>query len=347
MRVFLTGGTGYIGQALTKTMLARGWIVTALVRNPNTPQARALSTKGAQLATGDVTDRESMRAAMSGADLVVHSAGHWDYGVDQAGKARMQKTNVTGTDNVLGLALELGIPRTVYVSTVQVFGDSGTQPRDETFTRQAPCRTTYEKTKTAAHELARGYQHKGLPLVIVCPHAVIGANDHGIWGYVLRLYLNHAMPLVSWSPNAVQSAVYMDDLTEGVALAAEKGRIGETYLLCGEARTMREHFGYWRQRPGANIPSVWAPPWLMALSFTPLEPLLRLLGLPAFLSRESVAGGATNWYYVSDKAVRELGWTYRSAEAMWLAALDAEIALRPKRTGQSLLQRLKPLDTID
>jgi len=146
------------------------------------------------------------------ADLVVHNAGHWEFGVDEAGKANLHATNVSGTDHVLVLGLELGTPRTVFVSSVQAFGDSGPQPRDETFTRQAPCRTTDEQTKTAAHELARGYQHKGLPLIIVCPHSVIGPNDHGIWEYVLRLYLNHAMPPMSWSPDAIQSAVYIDDL---------------------------------------------------------------------------------------------------------------------------------------
>ena len=121
MKVFLTGGTGFIGQPLTKALLTRGWSVTALVRKPNTIQAQALSKIGAQLSTGDVTDCDSMRAAMNGADIVVHNAGHYEYGVDQAGKQRMHTINVTGTDNVLGLAHDLGIPRTVYVSTVQAF----------------------------------------------------------------------------------------------------------------------------------------------------------------------------------------------------------------------------------
>ena len=70
MKVFLTGGTGFIGQPLTKALLTRGWSVTALVRKPNTPQAQGLGKIGAQLSTGDVTERESMRTAMNSADIV-------------------------------------------------------------------------------------------------------------------------------------------------------------------------------------------------------------------------------------------------------------------------------------
>lgn len=90
MKVFLTGGTGFIGQPLTKALLARGWKVVALVRKSDSPQAQALTNLGAQLAVGDITQRESMRAAMNGAEIVVHNAGHYEYGLDNAGKQRMQ-----------------------------------------------------------------------------------------------------------------------------------------------------------------------------------------------------------------------------------------------------------------
>ena len=347
MKVFLTGGTGFIGQPLARALLARGWNVTALVRKPNGPQARALSKVGAPLTIGDVTERESMRTAMNGADIVVHNAGHYEFGLDKAGKQRIHAINVTGTDNVLGLAHELGIPRTVYVSTVVAFGETGTQVRDETFVRQAPCRTAYERSKTDAHEIALQHQQRGLPLIIVCPHAVIGTNDHSSWGYFLRLYLNHLLPPMGWSPNAIHALVYREDLAEGIALAAEKGRIGEMYFLSGEARSFREHFNYWTKRPGAFRPLVWLPAGLAALTFAPLEPVQRLLGLPAFISRETVLAAATNLYYSSEKAKRELGWSHRSAEAMWSATIDGELELLSRRKGQNLIQRLKPLDAVD
>ena len=347
MKVFLTGGTGFIGQPLTKSLLRRGWSVTALVRKPDTPRAQALKKLGVQLATGDVTERESMRSVMSDTEIVVHNAGQYDVGMDKAGKQRMRSLNVDGTKNVLSLAHELNIPRTIHVSTVQAFGETGRQLRDESFTRQFPCRTIYEQTKTDAHNIALQYQQSGLPLIIVCPHQVIGVNDHSVWGYYLRLFINRIMPPIAWSPNSLYSFVELNDLAEGIALAAEKGRIGETYLLCGERQTLREIFNSWRDKPGGLNMRFWLPTGFMAAFFSLLEPLQRLLGLPAFLSRETVRLGATNWYYCSDKAKHELGWTHRSAEEMWSATIDGEIQLLSKRKNQNLLQRLKPLEMVE
>ena len=347
MKVFLTGGTGFIGQPLTKSLLARGWSVTALVRRPDSPQAKALMKMGAQCYAGDVTERESMRAGMSGTDMVVHNAGHYEYGLDSAGRRRMRAINVTGTENVLGLALELGVPRSIYVSTTQAFGDSGPQRRDETFTRQAPCRTAYEQSKTDAHAIARQYQQRGLALIIVCPNGVIGANDHSPWGYFLRLYLNRRLPPFGWAPNIVMSLVEVNDLAEGIVLAAEKGRIGETYLLAGEPKTNREHIGFWAMKPGAFRILVWLPAGLATMSFALLEPLQRRVGLPAFMSYETVLASSTNWHYSSEKAKRELGWTHRSAPEMWLVTIDGELQLLTGRKRRDLLSRLKPVDASE
>ncbi len=115
MKVFLTGATGFIGKPLTKILLGRGWDVTTVVRAPNSPRAQALSKIGARLAEGDVTRRESMRAAMIDADIVVHNAGTYDYGMNKKGKQRMVAVNVTGTDNVLELARESWCPRVRFI----------------------------------------------------------------------------------------------------------------------------------------------------------------------------------------------------------------------------------------
>lgn len=344
MRVFLTGATGFIGQPLTHALLRRGWEVTALVRKPESSQAQYLSKLGVTLAQGDVTDRESMRPALSGADIVVHNAGFYEYGLDATGSQRAQQINVQGTENTLSLALELGIPRTVYVSTTWAYGDSGSASRDETFQRQAPYQTAYERTKTEAHALAHQYQQRGLPLAIVCPNGVMGVNDHAVIGYFLRLYVNNFLPPMAWAPNSIYSFVEVMDLAEGVALAAEKGRMGETYFLCGEPKSIKEHFGIWNEKPGNFKSRIWMPTSLMEFMFGPLEPLQRAVGLPAFMSRETVRGSACSLNYSSAKAQRELGWTYRSAREMWHGIIDGEIELLAKRRGQNLVARLKPLE---
>jgi dihydroflavonol-4-reductase len=347
MKIFLTGGTGFIGQSLTKRFVARDWQIVALIRKPDSPQAHSLTKMGVQCVTGDITDRESMRVPMQSADIVVHNAGHYELGVNKAGKQRMHEVNITGTDNVLGLAQELGVPRTIYVSTVIAMGDTAGQLRDETFIRRAPCWTAYEQSKTTAHQLALQFQQHGLPLIIVCPNAVVGPNDHSVLGYLLRLYLNRMLPPLGWSPNTIQGYVEVNDLAEGIALTAEKGRIGETYIFSGEFQSIRDVFKHWSKKPGAFKGWLWLPNGLASLLVTPLEPLQRRLGLPAFISRDTVLGAATNLYYSSEKAKQELGWTPRCAEAVWNATIDGELELRSRRKGQNLVQRLKPLDTVD
>jgi dihydroflavonol-4-reductase len=332
MKVFLTGGTGFIGQPLTKALLARGWDVIVLVRKPDSPEARALTRMGAQCARGDVVDRESMRFGMAGADVVIHNAGWFELGVANSAQSIMHSINVTGTDNVLSLALELGIPRTVYISTTAYYGDTGAEARDETHHRHTPYRSCYEQTKAEAHAIALQYQGLGLPLIIICPAHVVGPNDHSPYGYFLRMYLNRLMPPFAWAPNTVHSSVHVTDVAEGIALAAEKGQVGETYILAGESTSLRRLFEIWATQPGGFRVRFFLPFWLVALMFAPLEPIQRWLGLPAFISRETVWSNKGSRNFSSTKAQRELGWTHRPAREMWSSIIEEEHNLRSART---------------
>jgi dihydroflavonol-4-reductase len=345
MKIFLTGGTGFIGQPLAQALLKRGWQVTALVRQPDSPQAQALVKMGANCLPGDVTDRESMRASMTAADIVIHNAAWYEFGLAKKQHQLMHDINVTGTANILSLALELGIPRTVYVSSTIAFGPTGKTAVDETYKRQKPFSSYYEQTKTEAHEIAHDFQRRGLPLIIVCPDGVVGPNDHSARAYFLRMYLNHLMPPFAWSPDTINSLVHVTDLSNGIALAAEKGKLGETYILAGEPLSSREMVGIWMTKPGGFKVRFYIPTWLAQFMFAPLEPLQRLIGLPAAISRETASAASISMAYSSLKAQRELGWTFRPAKEMWLETIDQELVLRAKRQKRNLVSRLKPLGT--
>jgi len=257
----------------------------------------------------------------------------------------MHAINVTGTDNVLGLALELGIPRTVYVSSTIAYGATGPTAVDETYQRQKPYVTYYEQTKTEAHEIAQRYQQRGLPLIIVCPDGVVGPNDHSARSYFLRMYLNGLLTPFAWAPDTINSLVHVNDVSEGIALAAEKGRIGETYILAGEPLRLREMVQIWMTKPGGLKVRFYIPTWLAKIMFAPLESLQRLVGLPAAVSRETAAAASISMVYSSVKAQRELGWTYRSAKEMWLDTIDQELKLLAQRKERDVVSRLKPVET--
>ncbi|OGO47516.1 MAG: hypothetical protein A2W37_12205 [Chloroflexi bacterium RBG_16_63_12] len=302
---------------------------------------------GAQCVAGDVTDRESMRAGMTGADIVVHNAAWYELGVRQNARKLMHAINVTGTDNVLSLALELGIPRAVYVSSTLYYGDTGPEARDETYRRQKPYRFYYEQTKAEAHEIARQYEQRGLPLIFICPAHVVGPNDHSVFGYFLRTYLNRLMVPYAFSPDMMISPVHVNDVGEGITLAAEKGRSGETYLLAGDPMSLREVFEIWMTKPGGFKVRFYIPRWLAWVMFAPLEPVQRLVGLPAFISGESVEASSVSLNFSSAKAQRELGWTYRPAKEMWLGIIDQEFKLLASRQKRDLVSRLKPVETTE
>jgi dihydroflavonol-4-reductase len=347
MKVFLTGGTGFIGQALTQALLARGWQVVALVRKPTSAAARALAKKGAKCVTGDVTERESMREGMAGADIVVHSAAWYELGVTRSAQPLMHAINVTGTDNVLSLAREVGVSRALYVSSTAFYGDTGGETRDETYQRQKPYFSYYEQTKAEAHGVAQHYQQTGLPLMIVCPAHVLGPNDHSNFGYFLRMYLNWLMAPCAFSPKMKLSPAHVVDISEGIALAAEKGRPGETYILAGDSTSLREIFNLWKTFPGGFKIGLYIPRWLAWLMFAPLEPLQRLLNLPTFLSRETVVASSICYNFSSLKAQRELGWSYRPEKEMWQDIIREEMSMLARRQKRDVLSRLKPMETND
>ena len=344
MRVFLTGGTGFIGRPLTRQLLQRGWRVTALVRNPDSVAARAIQADGADVVPGDITDRASMRDTMTGADLVVHNAGWYELGVAVAARDAMRRINVIGTDNVLSLAQTLKIPRTVYVSSVLAYAPTGKTLRDEGHARNVAYPSFYARSKMDAHHIAAVYQQRGLPLIIACPGGVIGANDHAVWGYLARLYVNGWLPPFGWARDAIVVHAGVDDTAEGIALAAEKGRPGETYMVCGDPMTVGEVVAVWGSVPGRFRVLYLLPAPVMAALFFPLEPVQRWLGISAFFSRETVLMAAQDLAFSNAKARRELGWSPQPARDVWPAILTAERALIARRTGGGLAARLNPLD---
>jgi len=281
---------------------------------------------------------------MTGVDIAINNAGMYEFGVTGEDVKRMFDINVKGAENFLSLAKELMVPRVVHVSSVTHWGDTGKTIRDETWIRQAPFHTAYEKSKYDAHRLGLRFQSEGLPLIITCPGQVHGVNDHSAFGYFLRLYLNGFNPGIAWAPNGIVAGIAVDDLAEGIALSAEKGTLGETYILSGEPHFRREILKIWGTKPGRIRTLLWTPLWLTQLMFITMEPIQRLVGLPAFISRETVRAGAMDYHFSSQKAQRELGWTFRPFEQMWNETADAEIEFRKKRRKRDLVSMLKPLE---
>lgn len=350
MKVFLTGGTGFIGQTIVRAMRGRGWEVHALVRDVKGAPARWLAQKGCALVAGDVTRLEGLADAMVGMDVVMHNAGVYELGADAATRERMQQVNVNGTDHVLGAALQAGVPRTVYVSSVVALGASGYTPepaavKDETHRPEGRDLTPYNRSKAEAHQAALAWRAKGLPLVIAMPSPVVGVNDHSVFGYFLRMHLAGAMSPIAFGGDATLSLVDVHALAEGLCLAAERAPIGEDYIFSGEPITIRALFEQFARYPGGMKVRLYLPRWFMRPQMMLAEPLQRAVGLPAVLSRGTVDQSRGHFNYSSAKARRELGWTHPGVDEMWDRIIRRERDLMADRRG--FLNKLRHQSVVD
>ena len=310
MKAFVTGGTGFIGRRVIRKLLERDVDVVALARSEGS--AAALYEAGAEPVFGDITDKASMRGGMVGADIVFHLAGWYNIGDDDWMKA--ERINVGGTRAVLTLAHELGIPKIVYTSTVAVFGDTGGKLVDETYRSNGPFVTEYDRTKWLAHyKVAEPLIEKGAPIVIAMPGGVYGPGDHSLIGEMMRLFYR-GLPLLP-GPETTVTYAHVEDIAEGIVLAAEKGEVGESYVLAGPAVPMGEMFAFWSYLTGKPGPAVSIP----ARFVKPLAPVMGLvnavLDLPPAFSRESIEILGVTYMARADKARAELGWKPRPLQS--------------------------------
>jgi dihydroflavonol-4-reductase len=322
VKVFVTGGTGFIGGAVVRQLRARGNDVVALVRNP--AKGAPLEELGCTLVAGDLADERAIRAGMEGCDAVIHGAAIYEVGIPASARRPMQEANVGGTERVLGAALEAGIPKVVYVSTVGIFGNTHGRVVDESYENPADKFTSeYEKTKWEAHQVAKRLIDEGLPCVIVQPGGVYGPGDESATGRLLEQFLEGKMPLIPF-PDLGICLTHVEDIAAGILLGLDKGKAGEAYVISGPVTTVREAIGVVAAEIGKKAPKHAVPTGLMKL-MTPFGPLVgKAMNQPPNL-REliSSADGVTFWAN-HEKATRELGYAPRGLQEGIHAMLAAE-----------------------
>jgi dihydroflavonol-4-reductase len=337
MKAFITGGTGFIGQHVVRKLIARGYGVYALVRSERS--AAILSSLGANVVPGDITDTASMRAGMAGSDVVFHMAAWYKMGSSDWMKA--ESINVGGTRKVLRLAHALGVPKIVYTSTVAVFGDTKGQLVDESFVQGGPFLTQYDRTKWLAHyKVAVPLIEKGAPIIIVQPGVVYGPGDSSIAAEMMQLFYRGIPVLPGHDTTATYA--HVEDIAEGHLLAAERGKVGESYILAGPAIPLGEMFDFWSHLTGKPAPSLRVPSQLIR----PFAPLMGAINtvfpLPSAFSQEAVHSLGATYMARSDKAREQLGWKTRPLQTgmletfAWLAEQEAERARMPQTREQKI-----------
>jgi len=237
MRAFVTGGTGFIGGAVVRHLIRGGHQVRALVRpGAGTQQLDGLPVERVD---GDVRDSESLRGGVAGCDWVFHVAAlysYWGHSWDD-----FYQANVEGTRRVLEAARDARVQRIVYTSSIAALGvnKDRSPATEETPSTVAERIGTYRRSKFMAQDVALDFARQGLPVVIVNPSAPVGVGDHKPTptGQIIVDFLKGRMfGYVDTGLNIVD----VEDVAAGHVLAAERGRVGERYILGGENLTLKQ-----------------------------------------------------------------------------------------------------------
>ena len=306
--VLVTGASGFVGSAVARLLVERGFRVRALVR-PASPVAH-LSSHDVEFVRGDLRDAESVRPAMRGARALFHVAA--DYRLWARDPHEIVRNNLTSTRTVMDEARRAGVERIVYTSSVATLTCS---PKGDVADETVPLHESaaigaYKRSKVVAERLVETMVREGLPAVIVNPSTPIGPSDvkPTPTGRIIVEAAAGRMPVFV---DTGLNMVHVDDVAAGHLQALERGRIGERYILGGQNASLSEilaaianHMG--RRPPRVKIPrSAIMPVAMMA------EMVARRTGREPFVTVDGLRMSKNRMFFTAAKAERELGYTAR------------------------------------
>jgi dihydroflavonol-4-reductase len=300
MRVLVTGGTGFLGRNLIHLLVQEGYDVTVLHRS----SSRIIGLpESISFRVGDVTDPDSLRGCCEGMDWVFHVAGDVTWG--KALRKRMYGINVNGAENMAREALRSGVRRFVLTSSAAAVGFPETGEADETFPFNGDrLGIEYAKGKRGGEERVLALVKEGLPAVVVNPSVIIGPRTYG--PSLVRAVLKKRLTM---APDGGVNFCDAEDVARGHLLAAEKGRIGERYILGGTNLPLREFFQRVADRAGLGIRIRRVPVWMAKIAALSGEAAAFLNGRDPALAWDLAKLADWNIYYTSKKASRELGYS--------------------------------------
>jgi len=302
MTVLVTGGTGFTGGHLVRRLAGAGDTVRALVRTPEA--AGDLRDAGIDVVAGDLTDRDSLRRACEGVD-VVYNIGAL-YRTAGLPASAYFEVNARGAEWIVIAAAEAGVRRVVHCSTVGVHGDVEHPPANE----DAPLRPgdVYQETKVEGERLASAAaERSGIELVIARPTGIYGPGDRRL----LKLFgaVARGRFVLLGSGQVFYHLTYVDDLCDGFRLCGTvPAAAGRTYILAGgEVTTLRELIGITAEVAGVAPPRVRLPVWPFWLAGAACEAVCAPFGIEPPIYRRRVDFFTKSRAFDITRARQELG----------------------------------------
>jgi dihydroflavonol-4-reductase len=315
----VTGATGFVGANVVRELLAHGRPVRALVR-PSSDR-RAIAGLPVEVCEGDLLDPASLVRALHGVRYVYHVAA--DYRLWTRDQGALIRTNVEGTRAVLRACADAGVERIVYTSSVGALGlpSDGSPGTESTPVALADMIGPYKASKFLAEEVAREWVARGLPVVIVNPSTPVGPWDvkPTPTGRIIVDFLQGRMfATLDTGLNLVD----VRDVAQGHRLAAERGRVGERYILGHRNLSLTELFSLLAGLTGQPAPRVRIPYPVAWCSAVVMEAGARVTGREPRASLTSVRMARKRMYFSAERAVRELGLPQTPIEDALAAAVE-------------------------
>ena len=310
MRVFVTGGAGFIGLAVVRRLVERGDRVMAVVRDPD--RATELTDLGVETRAGDLTRTAAIVDAMRGTDAAIHIAGMYRVGIAASMRQAMHDANVGATHRMIDATVTAGVERLVYVSTVNALGNTRGKIVDERHRRDLAdgFLSYYDETKYLAHRAVRERMDAGLPAVIAMPGVTYGPRDHFATGEQLKGAHDGTLGYIAFGDLGI-SATYVEDVAAGIVGALDRGRIGESYVLGGENVRLRDAMAVAARIGGHGMPRLEIPTAMLRIGSKAPAFLARAVGLPDDLGEVVRASLGVTYWASSAKAATELGYRPR------------------------------------
>jgi dihydroflavonol-4-reductase len=322
MKIFITGGTGFIGKYTTELLSKTDHQLKVLVRK--TSNSSFLNKLNVTIVEGDLADKKSLLEGMKDCDSVINIAAL--YSLWEPNKKIYSEINITGTRNVMECALEAGIKKVVHISTAGVYG----KPKEAPFTEESvvgPIQySEYFKTKYEGELIAWDlYEKKGLPLVVIYPVCVLGAGDSKASGRYIKDLINRKLPATIFN-NHTFSFVYVKDVAQAIVSALEKeNNIGEKYLVGNTRYTWGELNKMVSEISGVPLPIFKLPDAVTMMNAFFLTGLANLIKKPPLwgMAIDQMKVMKAGFSVDGRKAERELGIKYTPIRFALQEAIDS------------------------
>ena len=335
----VTGANGFVGCWVARALLARGTAVRALVRQG--ADVRALEGVPCEFARGDLRDRAAVAQAVRGCDEVYHVAADYRLWVRDA--APMYAANVEGTRNILVAAKAAGVRRVIHTSTVGALGiPHGGVGREDTPVALGHMVGPYKRSKFLAEQEALKAAREGVPVVIVNPSTPIGPHDYKPTptGRIIVDFLNRRMPAFM---DTGLNLVDVEDVAAGHLLAAERGALGEKYILGGENLTLEQMLGRLAKLSDMRAPRIRVPypvAWTFALGAEAVAPAIT--GRAPRASLTEVRMARKRMFFDSSRAQAQLGYAPRPIDSALAGAIEFFRAIGAVRAAAPAGRTVRP-----